>query len=199
VKTWARQPPAPGVPPLSRAPELVPAAVLGMLIFVFVELMMFAGLISAHSIVRASNLFAWPPPGQPRLPIEQTALNTVALLLSGVALFLGQRAYRQDPASARVPLAIAMALGAFFVVFQGLEWLALIGEGLTLTSSNHGSFFYLIVGMHALHAIAALGVLASAGWLLQTRRLRPARLAAACVFWYFVVGLWPILYWRVYL
>jgi cytochrome c oxidase subunit 3 len=170
-----------------------------MLIFVFVELMMFAGLISAYSIVRASNLFAWPPPGQPRLPVEETAFNTVALLLSGVALFLAHRAYRRDPASARVPLGVAMALGAFFVVFQGIEWLALIGEGLTLTSSNHGGFFYLIVGMHAAHAIVALGVLASAWWLLQTRRLLPGRLAAAAVFWYFVVGLWPILYWRVYL
>jgi len=43
----------------------------------------------------------------------------------------------------------ALVLGAFFVVGQGLEWLALLRHGLTLTSSQLGSFFYLIVGLHA--------------------------------------------------
>ena len=44
----------------------------------------------------------------------------------------------------------------FFVVFQGFEWVRLIGEGLTMTSGTLGAFFYLIVGMHALHAFAAI-------------------------------------------
>jgi cytochrome c oxidase subunit 3 len=90
-------------------------------------------------------------------------------------------------------------LGTFFVLFQGAEWVALVRQGLTITSSTLGSFFYLIVGMHALHAVAALGLLAHTwlrlrkGWLVQSQ------LAAAQVFWYFVVGLWPILYLVVYL
>jgi cytochrome c oxidase subunit 3 len=92
-----------------------------------------------------------------------------------------------------------MLLGAFFVVFQGFEWVALIREGLTLTSSNLGAFFYLIVGMHALHAVAALGVLAYTWLLLQRGWLAQSQLAAAQVFWYFVVGLWPVLYAVVYL
>ena len=50
---------------------------------------------------------------------------------------------------------LVMLLGAFFVVFQGAEWLALIGQGLTLTSSALGSFFYLIVGSHGLHAVGS--------------------------------------------
>jgi heme/copper-type cytochrome/quinol oxidase subunit 3 len=98
-----------------------------------------------------------------------------------------------------MPLAVAIALGAFFVVFQGVEWVALIGEGLTLTSSTHGSFFYLIVGAHALHAVAALIALGWTWTLLSRRRLRQGTLWAVSLFWYFVVGLWPILYVRVYL
>ncbi len=104
-----------------------------------------------------------------------------------------------DRARAKRPLAAAMALGAFFVCFQGYEWVALIRQGLTLTSSNHGSFFYLIVGLHGLHAIAGLSVLARAGILLARGRLAPGHFAAAQVFWYFVVGLWPVLYFAVYL
>ena len=91
------------------------------------------------------------------------------------------------------------ALGAFFVVFQGFEWIALIREGLTLTSSNHGSFFYLIVGMHGVHAVAGLVVLTTVWSRLVGGRLSGSAFAAARVFWYFVVGLWPVLYWRVYL
>ena len=126
-------------------------------------------------------------------------MNTAALLLSGVFLFLAQRAYTRDRSRALRPLGISLLLGAFFVLFQGAEWVALVREGLTLTSSTMGSFFYLIVGMHALHAVAALGLLGHTwlrlrqGWLVQSQ------LAAAQVFWYFVVGLWPILYLVVYL
>ena len=192
-----RRPPVPGVVPPRE--QIIPSAVLGMLIFVMCEVMMFAGLISAFTIVRTSALGAWPPPGQPRLPLEETAINTAALLLSGVLLYLAHRAFRREPRSASHPLLISIGLGAFFVVFQGFEWAALIREGLTLTSSNHGSFFYLIVGMHALHAVAALGVLVYVWDRLRRARPTSSLFYGAQVFWYFVVGLWPILYLRVYL
>ena len=192
-----RQPPVPGVVPPRE--QIIPNAVLAMLIFVMCEAMMFAGLISAFTIVRTSALGAWPPPGQPRLPLEETAINTAALLLSGVLLYLAHRAFRREPRSASHPLLISIGLGAFFVVFQGFEWVALIREGLTLTSSNHGSFFYLIVGMHALHAVVALGVLIYVWDRLQRARPTSNLFYGAQVFWYFVVGLWPILYLRVYL
>ena len=70
--------------------------------------------------------------------------------------------------------------------------------GVTLTSSALGSFFYLIVGLHGLHAIAALGLLVTAWWRLQRGSRRPNMFATAEVLWYFVVGVWPVLYWRVY-
>jgi len=183
---------------VSPRPQLVPNSVLAVVIFVIAEAMLFAGLISAFTIVRAGAL-VWPPPGQPRLPLETTALNTAALLLSGALLVLAHRRFRDSRARAHRPLFGAILLGSFFVLFQGAEWLALIREGLTLTSSTHGSFFYLIVGMHALHAIAALAALAWAWFLLVQRRLRTSTFLAAQIFWYFVVGIWPILYLRVYL
>ncbi len=192
-----RQPSVPGVVPPRE--QIIPNAVLGMLIFVMCEAMMFAGLISAFTIVRTSALGAWPPPGQPRLPLEETAINTAALLLSGVLLYLAHRAFRREPRSASRLLLISIGLGAFFVVFQGFEWAALIREGLTLTSSNHGSFFYLIVGMHALHAVAALIVLVYVWDRLRRSGPASSLFYGAQVFWYFVVGLWPILYLRVYL
>jgi heme/copper-type cytochrome/quinol oxidase subunit 3 len=160
--------------------------------------MLFAGLISAFTIIR-SQAMVWPPPDQPRLPLEETALNTAALMASGIVLHLARRVFRRDPQRALRPLLGAILLGGFFVVSQGLEWVALIREGLTMTSSALGSFFYLIVGVHALHAVAALALLVHVFLRLRRGWLSSDLLATGEVFWYFVVGVWPVLYLVVYL
>jgi heme/copper-type cytochrome/quinol oxidase subunit 3 len=180
-----------------RREPLVPSGVMGMLIFVFTEVMLFAGLISAFTIIRSSAV-VWPPPGQPRLPFEATAFNTAVLLLSGVALQWARRRFDRSRASARTPLAAAIALGAFFVVVQGAEWVAMIGQGLTITSSTLGSFFYLIVGVHGLHALAALVLLGVTFARLQRGWLASSQLGTAEVLWYFVVAVWPVLWLVVY-
>lgn len=187
-------------PELRRPNKLMPDGVLGMLLFVFTEAMLFAGFISAHTIVksRAAGQM-WPPFGQPRLPLGETAVNTAALLASGLVLLFAHFAFKKDPAKARLPLLAALLLGAFFVVAQGREWVALIGEGLTLTSSTYGAFFYVIVGAHALHAVGAIVALGWAWFRLRANRLAESQLATVEVFWYFVVLVWPVLYLKVYL
>ena len=92
-----------------------------------------------------------------------------------------------------------MALGALFVAVQGVEWARLLAYGLTMRSSQYGSFFYLIVGMHAAHAVAAIAVLLHARARLARNALGADAFAAVRVFWYFVVGVWPVLYAVVYL
>jgi cytochrome c oxidase subunit 3 len=182
-----------------RQPKIAPNGVIGITVFVVIEAMMFAGMISAFTIVKGGSLVGWPPPGQPRLPVEATAFNTGVLLLSGVVLLLGQRAFRLDPdRAARFVLAAAL-LGAGFVGLQGREWYDLLREGLTMTSSTHGAFFYMIIGFHGLHAIAAILSLGYAYQLSRRGRLSQAVLSTVQIFWYFVVLVWPVLYWRVYL
>jgi len=172
-----------------------------MALFVFTEVMLFMGFISAFVIVQSgATNGSWPPPGQPRLPIARTALNTVALLLSGVALYVAGRKFRSvHPRRAAVWMGAACALGAFFVVAQGMEWVALLRQGLTMTSSQLGSFFYLIVGLHGLHAVVAILALGLAWRALLRGRLTDGWLGAVQLFWYFVVLIWPVLYWKVYL
>jgi heme/copper-type cytochrome/quinol oxidase subunit 3 len=180
-------------------PSLVPHGLFGMVIFVIAEVMFFAGMISAFLIVKAAAL-AWPPLDQPRLPIEETAINSLALLASGFFLILAHRAFhRGDRDGMRRPMWITLFLGGFFVLFQGAEWVALLGQGLTLTSSSLGSFFYLIVGVHGIHAIAALVLLAVATARLRSGWLSPGMFGAAEALWFFVVAVWPVLYLVVYL
>ncbi len=187
-----------GGPPAKRK-TLLSNAVLGTMIFILTEIMLFGGLVSAFLIGKSMASFGWPPPGQPRLPIENTAFNTLALLLSGVALFVAHRRITDAPATAKSPLWAAILLGTFFTVSQGYEWVGLIAEGLTLTSSVHGAFFYLIVGAHALHVMVALGFLISCGLQVNQGAVELNRFHATEAFWYFVVGIWPVLYGLVYL
>jgi len=180
--------------------KAVPDGVVAMLLFVFAEAMLFAGMISAFIVVRSAAAGQmWPPYGQPRLPFERTAINTSALLVSAVVLIVAQLAFRRSHERARIPLLITILLGAFFVGFQGMEWVALLRQGLTLQSSSYGSFFYLIVGTHAVHAVAALGGLVWAWTQLLRRRLTQSAFATVQVFWYFVVIVWPVIYLKVYL
>jgi cytochrome c oxidase subunit 3 len=182
------------------APKLLPSGVLGMLLFIFTEAMLFAGMISAYVIVksRAAGQM-WPPYGQPRLPAEETAINTAALILSGIVLALAHFAFRKEKQRALVPFGVAIVLGGFFVAFQGVEWVQLLGEGLTMQSSSYGAFFYLIVGTHALHAVGALAAMGWAWARLRRETLTDSTFLTVQLFWYFVVLVWPLLYWKVYL
>ena len=174
-------------------------ALFGMAIFVFTEVMLFAAFTSAFLIIRNSTPPGmWPPADQPRLPFESTAFNTALLLVSGILVVWAQRAFARGPAGARLPLTLALLLGVAFVGLQGFEWAGLLAQGLTMTSSQIGGFFYLIVGCHALHALCALTLLAVCWRGLMNGTLRASRLAAAQLFWSFVVLVWPIVWLVVY-
>ena len=203
--------------------QLISDGVLGMLVFVFVEIMLFAGFISAFVIIKSRAVGSvWPPVNQPRLPVESTAINTLALIASGVVLLIAHRAYLRarrsagDGAVRRGPdrprgfgglfsdstgrlLVAATLLGGVFVALQGVEWLALIREGLTITSSTYGALFYTIIGAHALHAVAAIAALGWATARLGAGMLTREALSTVAIFWYFVVLVWPFLYVVVYL
>lgn len=181
--------------------QIVPSSVLGTLIFVVSETMFFAGLISAFTISRANQGPGnWPPAGQPMLPASSTALNTVALLLSGGALLLSNWSFKKSPSSplTRGSFTAAWLLGVTFVALQGREWVSMFAQHLTLTSSTMGSFFYLIVGTHALHAVGALLALAWGLVAVWRKTLSPGYFFGVQTFWYFVVLMWPVIYARVY-
>lgn len=183
-----------------RAEKVVSNGVLGMILVVFVEVMLFAGFISAFVIVKARAVGSvWPPPNQPRLPFERTAINTTMLIASGIVLLIAHRAYQRGNRSIGSLLMVAILLGGTFVALQGAEWVALLQEGLTLTSSTYGSLFYTIIGAHAAHAVVAIGLLGWAWLRLMAGTLTREAMSTVSLFWYFVVLVWPFLYFQVYM
>jgi cytochrome c oxidase subunit III len=184
------------------AARSIPNCLVAVLILIGAEVMFFAGLVTAFLILRAGS-FAWPPPGQPRLPILVTGLNTLVLIASGFTIRLAlveiRRGHRD--ATARWMRATAM-LGGTFLAVQGFEWIRLLGYGLRVSSSLYGATFYTAIGAHALHVAA--GLLALLVILRGTVAGRYAAedhsgLEAGAFFWFFVVALWPVLYALFYL
>jgi heme/copper-type cytochrome/quinol oxidase subunit 3 len=168
-------------------------ALLGTGLYVATAIMFFGGLISAYMVLRAASS-AWPPADQPRLPVAVTGVNTLVLLASGVCVWLSSRA--SDLRTRMRTLGAAVLLGVLFVGVQGFEWIRLVGYGLRASSGSYGATFYTIVGAHAVHALGGIAT------LVVTRRLvRRGRgdVAAALLYWGFVVLLWPVLYALVYL
>lgn len=186
--------------PPRRAPPVVENEVLGMMIFIFTEVMFFAGFVSGYSILKGRAVAGiWPPVTDPNLPATATAISSVALVLSGVLVWYAGRRLAENKAFSLRLLWGAAALAALFVGWQVVEAVQLVSAGLTMVSSAHGGFFYTIVGAHALHAIVALGILVYAIRRLSMNTLSLAVFRAIQLFWYFVVGLWPFLYSVVYL
>src|SRR5262249_33698159 len=107
-----------------------------------------------------------------------------------------------DRATAAGALGITAVLGTTFLAVQGFEWTRLVQHGLTLASSQYGASFYVLIGCHAVH------VLAAAVWALVVTLLpRRGRFTATShaglemcgIYWYFVAALWAFLFPLVYL
>ena len=184
-----------------RTKSPVSNGIVGMLIFMVTEAMFFAALISAYMVIRA-GLDEWPPWGQPRLPVETTAFNTLLLLASGLLMAYSRALLQKNRIlEGRQWLGISILLGTFFLISQGNEWVQLINFGLTVSSSVYGGLFYLIIGAHGFHVIGTLTVLLYAWNRLgdSENPISPETLFPFQLLWYFVVFVWPILYVLVYL
>ncbi|MBW1886664.1 MAG: cytochrome c oxidase subunit 3 [Deltaproteobacteria bacterium] len=205
--------------------------IVRLLVFLIFDAMIVTGMVGAFVLTRAATGATWPPAGQPWFSHVQTAINSAALLLSGVFVFLAARTWERQEGriglllsgvfvflAARTwekqqgrigPLLLtAIMLGIFFVFFQGVMWVSLIRQGLTLSSSQHGNLFLLVTATHVAHIVTAV-IFMSTAWL----RLKPFRddddqprgslttstFLAARLLWYFTVAVWPPLYLCLYL
>lgn len=174
-----------------------------MLLFIGADIMFFTGLIGAFIIFRFGSE-TWPPPGQPRLPVAVTGINTAILLISGITMI---QTWRKLPESNRHKiikgLSITGVLGTVFLLVQGIEWLRLLEFGLTMASGVYGATFYVIIGCHALHVLGAVV------WLMVVLLKgifdhdyfgnRNISVKLIGMYWLLVVALWPVLYGLVYL
>lgn len=181
--------------PLRHSEKGMPSPVLGILIFVVGELMFFSALISTRIVIKASaGIFA--PPENVKLPILTTGFNTAVLILSGILMIAA--GWKHGSERSKSLFALAIATGSFFVGVQGYEWFNLLKVGMTMTSNIFGATFYLIIGCHALHAIAAIFVMMWFYRLYAKDQFGKHGMRALQIYWLFVVMIWPLLYSIIY-
>jgi heme/copper-type cytochrome/quinol oxidase subunit 3 len=182
--------------------KFISNAMLALMMVIGTEMMLFSALIGSFIVFRLQAPF-WPPPAQPRLPIDVTWINTFVLLASAGTMTLALRAVHQSRQRLlRRWVVVTGILGVTFLAVQGSEWVRLIAQGLTLSSGSYGATFYLLIGLHGLHVCAGViwlcGVaIAALGGRYNARNAAPVELCT--VYWYFVCAIWPVLFVLVYL
>jgi heme/copper-type cytochrome/quinol oxidase subunit 3 len=173
-----------------------------MLVLFAAEGMFFGGMVAAFLHLRLVAA-TWPPPGQPRLPVGLTALNTLVLLASSYTVARALGAGRAgDPRRLVGWLRRTLGLGVLFLAVQGVEWVRLVHFGLTASSGAYGSTFYTLIGTHGAHVLGAVVWLAVVLVAAGRGRYTPSAhvgLTTCAMYWHFVVAVWPILYILVYL
>lgn len=173
----------------------IPAAQLGVLVFLATATMLFAAFTSSYLIRRSMS--DWQPISAPII----LYLNTVVLLLSSWSLERTRAALWSNRSIAvRKWLLLTILLGIGFLAGQIGAWLNLSAQGIFLSSNPHSSFFYILTGLHGLHLLGGLAMLFYLMVSLGRRtseQIPPStgqRFRAGAMYWHFLSGLWVALF-----
>ncbi len=98
---------------------------------------------------------------------------------------------------------ITFVMGLAFVLGQGYEYIELVHDGTTISSSTYGSVFYLTTGFHGLHVTGGLiAFLLVLGRTYMARKFTHEQAVSAIVvsyYWHFVDVVWIGLFATIYL
>jgi cytochrome c oxidase subunit 3 len=169
----------------------LPAAKIGLGVFLAVVGSLFALFISAYSM--RMNMVDWRALPMPRL----LWFNTAVLFLSSVALqWAHMAARRNDVDGVIVGLCAGGVSAVTFLIGQLLAWRELSVAGYFLASNPANSFFYLITAVHGLHlmgGLVALGRTTAKVW--HGVALTQVRLSVelCAIYWHFLLLVWLVL------
>lgn len=183
---------------------------LGMWVFLLSEVMFFTGLIGAYIILRVANPEAYTEAGTV-LNVPLTAFNTFVLICSSVTMVKAFAAIELgDQRGLRLWLLATIALGAFFLSVQAIEYYELAMHGFVPMAALYeaegaplyGMTFYTLTGFHGAHV--TIGVLCMIFTAFKAFRGAYTRADHGGVeimglYWHFVDLVWIILFTIVYL
>jgi cytochrome c oxidase subunit 3 len=190
------------------------ASWIGMWIFLATEVMFFGGLFACYAIYRSAYSEAFAEASN-HLEIWLGAVNTAVLLGSSFTMAMAVHSAEKESRRALVNfLLLTILLGAVFLGIKSFEYQSKFEHHLVPGSafSYEGplarpveiffSFYFAMTGMHALHMVIGIGLLAILAW-----RARRGRFSAAYytpvemvgLYWHFVDIVWIFLFPLLYL
>jgi cytochrome c oxidase subunit 3 len=193
---------------------------LGMWVFLVTEVMIFGGLFAAYTVYRWLYPAAFSY-GSGRLNWVLASVNTLVLISSSLTMALA--VYGAQVGSRRMLvrcLVLTIVLGLVFLVIKGFEYAEDVHEGLVPApayfhvESDSGlddnqvrqlrlflALYFCMTGLHAVHMVVGMGVLACLAFLARRGRYSPeyhAPVEMAGLYWHFVDVVWifllPLLY-----
>jgi len=187
---------------------------VGTIVWLASELMFFAGLFAMYFTLRSTVPAEWAAQ-TPKLNLPFAAANTTVLVLSSVTCQMGVWAAERFQPRRSGPLwavgrwgmnewvTLTYLMGAFFIGGQIFEYVGLVNEGLTISSSPYGSVFFLTTGFHGLHVLGGLiAFLFLLGRSFTAKRFGHHEATTSIVtsyYWHFVDVVWIALFAVIYL
>ncbi|MBS7691160.1 cytochrome c oxidase subunit 3 [Pseudomonas lalucatii] len=165
--------------------------------------MLWPGFEYTWPLLNSPDPKLYPAPSGIISPWELPLLNTVLLVTSSFTLTFAHHALRKNQRKPlKLWLALTIALGVAFLVFQAEEYIHAYTElGLTLGSGIYGATFFMLTGFHGAHV--TLGAIMLTVMLVRILRghFSPDQhfgFEAAAWYWHFVDVVWIGLFTFVY-
>ena len=187
------------------SPFAVPSRKLGIWMFIVADAATFAALLFAYGYVRVANP-DWTHPFAFWPSIANGIVMTVVLLTSSltvIAAVLAAQAGRK--AAALRWLGATMLLGTLFAALHLREWVSMLGEGWRPFRNPLGgtplvgATFFSVTGLHLLHVLVGVIVLAVVALGYRRGRFDADHLETTGLYWHFVDLVWMFVFPLIYL
>jgi cytochrome c oxidase subunit III len=185
-------------PPAAHHSSRVQAPLLGMLLFIISEVMVFGAFFTAYFFIRIAEGDPWPALGT-KLPVIPTLFNTMILVSSSFTLHWAQTAIKRGNRRAlKAGILITFLLGATFLFIQINEYANI---GFAPQDAAQQTIFYALTGLHGAHVFIGLTLLL----IVTVRSFRghytPEQhigVEVPGIYWHFVDVMWIFVYLTVY-
>ena len=174
----------------------MPTALLATWWVIASEIVIFGGLLASYIMYRLAH-DAWAMQAA-HTNTAIGAFNTFVLLTSSLFAVLGHKAAEEgDGVRAAKMLYLTFGGALLFLAIKSFEWTIEIQHGYTITASTFWSFYYTAAGLHALHVLAGIIIMAIVAQTAK-RNQELHRVELIGVYWHFVDVVWiflfPLLY-----
>jgi cytochrome c oxidase subunit 3 len=187
-----------GPPPANKSSR-VDAQLLGMLLFIISEVMVFGAFFTAYFFIRVVGGAEWPAEGT-HLPVAIAGVNTAVLLSSSLTMhWTLESAKAGNRFGLQAGILTTFLLGATFLFVQINEYVHI---GFSPQDSAQGTIFYGLTGLHGAHVFVGLTLLAMVVIRAFRGHFTPAEhrgVEVPGIYWHFVDVMWVIVYTTIYI
>ena len=185
-------------PPAANQSSRIEPQLLGMLLFIISEVMLFGAFFTAYFFIRVVADNPWPADGT-ELPVSIAAINTTILLSSSVTMHWAlEGAKRGNRAALRVGLLTTFLLGLTFLTVQVNEYIHI---GFAVSENAQSSIFYGLTGLHGAHVFVGLTLLLFANiraFRGHYTEKEHRGVEVPGIYWHFVDIMWVVVFSSVY-